>query len=214
MEGIPRVWRWGSIVVGVVLIGVVGYWMLVERWTETPVVPVQPAQSPALYPTPAARPAASPTVAPLPSPTVSPAVGIRAEGNQYVDAAYGYSLWYPKTWRPEPCGDGCRSFGPIERPEETSVEVTVVASPLAAAKARLPIFANEYNRLKNEEVVTLGSEAWTKLTIEQKESGLAFIKHLSESAGKTYVVSLGGESPTTTAIYLQMLESFSFTQYD
>lgn len=128
-----------------------------------------------------------------------------------MDAAFGYSLWYPKTWRTESCGEGCQIFGPKEQPEETGVEVTVVAVPLAAAKTRLPIFTNEYNRQKSEEPVTIGNTAWTKLMIVQQESGLVFTKHLLERGGKTFVFSLGGESPTTTAIYLQMLESFTFT---
>ncbi len=201
--------RWFSytIVILLALAGIGGYWLLTRRFSADHNPP--PITLPS--PTPTTTPAPSPTAAPLPLPTVSPVAASRPDGNQYADETFGYSLWYPKDWRTEICGDGCQSFGPKDQPEETGVEVTVIAAPLATAKTRLPIFTNAYNRQKSEEPVTIGSTIWTKLIIEQQASGLIFTKHLIERGGKTFMFSLGGESPTTTAIYLQMLESFAFT---
>ncbi len=151
----------------------------------------------AVSPTPTATKVAN-TATPTPDET--------ANWKTYSDQTLGFSIKYPRDWRTTQCGTSCIGLGPQNKPEDVAVSINILKYPMPEARAYLPVLSIN-NGITEEKSVTIGDIQWTRVTVQQNESGTKFYEYLKEKSGKT--IDIGGDGSAT---FNQILSTFKFTK--
>ncbi len=149
-------------------------------------------------------------VAVSPTPTVTKTVTPRpdetANWKTYTNQTLGFSIKYPQDWRTAQCGTNCVGLGPQSKPEDVVMAINILQYPMPEAKVYLPVLSIN-NGITEEKSVTIGDIQWTRVTVQQNESGTKFYEYLKEKSGKT--IDIGGDG---SAIFNQILSTFKFTK--
>gem|GEM_PF-3723830 len=180
------------IVVGVVLIAAGGVWY----WQKSKTASEQ---------------LGTPAVSLVPLASVSPlAVSydlVPADWKTYASPSAGFKVAYPSDWTPSPCGTGCIAWTPagapgtqpalgIVRSNNTIEELLKSAEPFLAGK----------------EEITVGANAWLKLTLQQPTTGDIYTSHFIMRNGKLFEFGMATSDKDVVAVYGKMINSFVFTK--
>lgn len=104
------------------------------------------------------------------------------------------------------CSTNCIGLGPQNKPEDAAISINILSHTMPEAKAYMPVLSIN-NGITEEKSVTIGSTQWTRVTVQQSESGTKFYEYLKEKSGKT--IDIGGDG---SVIFDQILSTFKFTK--
>ncbi len=186
MKSITRI----LIIAGIVILAALAVWRGVNRPQVATVSPIESAST---------SPVASA------SPLVIVYDAAPAGWKTYSSASSDFTVSYPSDWNSGTCGQGCTGWSPAGA-AAGQFALGIVES--AGVLDDLLKTAAPY--IVAREDIKAGANTWTKLALQQPQTGNVVTSHFIEHSGKIYEFGTASNDAASLAVYGSMIRSFTF----
>jgi hypothetical protein len=122
-------------------------------------------------------------------------------------ASMGFELAYPKDWQTGSCGPSCVTFAP-----SAAADTPLIGLNVTASGSIQQILTSAAPYLKASGSVEFNGLKWTRIVIQEPQTGNVFVSHFAMYGKKIIEFGLGAVDEATVKIYGEMVRSMRPTK--